>query len=129
MLNDPLANALSNILNQEKIGRKECFINPVSKTIKKVLEVFNSEGYLGTYNEIKDGKGNILQVNLLGNINNCNVIKPRFSIKANNFEKFEKKYLPAKNFGILVVSTPKGIMTHNHAKEIKTGGVLVAYCY
>ena len=39
MMNDPLANALSVILNAEKIGRKECVIKPSSKIIEKVLEI------------------------------------------------------------------------------------------
>ena len=33
MMNDPLANALSTILNAEKIGKKECTIKPSSKII------------------------------------------------------------------------------------------------
>ena len=39
-----------------------------------------------------------------------------------DFEKFEKRYLPAKNFGILIVTTPEGIMTHYEAKERGIGG-------
>jgi len=62
-------------------------------------------------------------------MNNCGVVKPRFSTKCTNFEKWEKRYLPAKDFGIILISTPKGIMTHIEAKEKKLGGRLIAYCY
>ena len=48
---------------------------------------------------------------------------------SNKFEKFERRYLPAKDLGILFVSTPKGIMTHYDAKAKKLGGKLLAYCY
>ena len=44
-------------------------------------------------------------------------------------EKYEKRYLPAKQFGILIISTPKGLMTHVQAMDKKTGGKLIAYCY
>jgi small subunit ribosomal protein S8 len=57
------------------------------------------------------------------------VVKPRYSVKSDNYEKFEKRYLPAKEFGVLVVSTPKGMMSHNDARKNKLGGRLIAYCY
>ena len=89
----------------------------------------NEHRYIGTFEEIEDGKGGILKINLLGNINKCGVVKPRFSTKKNGFEKWEKRYLPAKDFGLLLVSTPKGVITHNEAKTQETGGKLLAYCY
>lgn len=129
MLNDPLAAALSKILNAERVGKKEVLIKPGSTTIKKVLTIMNDHYYLGSFEEIEDGKGGILKVNLLGNINKCGVIKPRFSTKTNEFEKWEKRYLPAKDFGIILISTPQGLITHTLAKEKHTGGKLIAYCY
>lgn len=129
VLNDALANALSVILNNEKANKKECFIKPVSKVIKKVLSIMNEKNYLGSLEEIDDGKGGMLKVNLINKVNKCGAIKPRHSIKQDDFEKFEKRHLPAKDFGILIISTPKGIMTHNEAKEKKIGGKLLAYCY
>ena len=59
----------------------------------------------------------------------CGAIKPNFSVKKDGFEKFEKRYLPAKDFGVLIVSTSQGIMTHVEAKEKKLGGKLIAYVY
>jgi len=129
MLNDNLAAALSKILNAENKSKKEVLIKPISNTIKKILTIMNEHNYLGAFEEIADGKGNFLKVNLLGNLNKCGVIKPRFSTKKNAFEKWEKRYLPAKDFGIIIISTPYGIMTHNQAKEKNTGGKLLAYCY
>lgn len=128
-MNDTLATALSNVLNAEKIGRSECDIKPVSKVIKAVLDIFKKEGFIGAYEEIDDGKGKILKINLLGAINMCGVIKPRFAVSKLNYEKFEKRYLPAKDFGFIIVSTPKGIMTHVEAKEKGLGGRLLAYVH
>ncbi len=129
MLNDPLAAALTKMINAEKVGKKEVVVKPASKMIKKILTIMNEHNFVGTFEEIKDEKGGALKVNLLGNINKCGVIKPRFSTKKNNFEKWEKRYLPAKDFGLIFVSTPQGILTHNLAKEKRTGGKLLAYCY
>ena len=79
--------------------------------------------------EIEDSKGNLLKINLLGKINKVNVIRPQFQIKLDEIEKFEKRYLPAKDFGVIIISTNKGLMTHTEAKEKQIGGKLIAYCY
>lgn len=129
MLNDPLANMMSMMLNFEMVGKSECLIKPVSRIIKEVLKVMKEQGYVGDFKEIEDSRGNYIRLNLTGSINKCGVIKPRYSVKQNNFEKFEMRYLPAKDIGILFVSTPKGIMTHYDAKSKKIGGKLLAYCY
>ena len=129
MLNDTLANALSLILNHEKIGRKECLVNQSSKIIKSVIGIMNEMGYIGSFTEITTSRGNSLRVNLLGNINKCGAIKPRYSVKKAQYEKFEKRYLPAKDFGVLFISTPQGIMVHSESKKKGLGGKLLAFCY
>lgn len=128
-LNDPLANALSSILICEGKGKSECLVKPTSKIIKSVLKIMKENDYIGDFTEIDDGKGNYLKINLIGNINKCGVIKPRYSVKKNNFELFEKRYLLAKDFGLMILSTPLGIMSHYDAKKKSTGGRLLAYCY
>lgn len=129
MLNDTLANAMSLILSSELIGRSECLIKPISKLIKDLLVVMKESNYVGNFKEVIDTRGNYIKLELIGNVNKCGVIKPRYSVKSKNFEKFEKRYLPAKDIGILIVSTPRGIMTHYDAKSKKVGGRLLAYCY
>jgi len=129
MLNDPLANALSKIINSEKIGKDSCMIKPVSSVIKKVFDIMKDKQFIGEYKEIEDSRGNSIKLNLLGKINDCGVIKPRYPIKKDEFEKFEKRFLPAKDFGVIIISTTKGLMTHIEAKKKNIGGVLIAYCY
>ena len=129
MLNDPLANALSKVLNAELAGKKECIIKPYSKLIKAVFKIMQREGYIGEQKEVDDGRGGYLVVNLIGAINKCGAIKPRYDVCLDEFEKFEKRYLPAKDFGFLIVSTSKGLMTHTEAKKVGVGGKLIAFVY
>lgn len=129
MLNDPLANVLAMMNNADQKGMKQCSIKPSSKLILSVLEILNARHYIGSYSVVEDGRGGIVQINLIGAINKCGAIKPRFSVGMGNYEKFETRFLPAKDFGLLVVSTPKGIMTHTEAKAKGFGGRLIAYCY
>jgi small subunit ribosomal protein S8 len=120
---------MSMILNNELIGKSECLIKPVSKVVKELLKVMKKDGYIGDFKVIEDSRGNYIKLTLVGNINKCGVIKPRYSVKNKDFEKFEKRYLPAKDVGILFISTHKGIMTHYDAKSKRIGGRLLAYCY
>ena len=129
MMNDPLANALSVILNAEKIGRKECTIKLSSKIIEKCLEIMKDNQFVGEFKKTESRQGESLKLNLLNNINKCGVIKPRHSVKKDNYEKFEKRFLPAKGFGFLIVSTPEGIMTQKDAEKKKSGGKLLAFVY
>jgi len=128
-LMDPLANALTNIRNNELQVNENCSISPASKLIGQVLSTMQKENYIGEFEYIDDDKAGKFEVELEGNINQCGVIKPRHSVKKDEFEKFEKRYLPAKNFGILIVTTPEGIMTHKEAKKRGIGGRLLAYMY
>jgi small subunit ribosomal protein S8 len=126
-MNDSLANALSSIMNDEKVGKNKSQVGPGSKIIKKVLDVMQKSRYIGDFEEIENG--NLIKINLLGKINKCGVVKPRYSVRQDQFEKFEKRYLLARDMGILIISTPFGIMSHINAKEKKTGGKILAYCY
>ncbi len=128
-LNDPLGNVLSHLHNCEKIGRSECLVKPSSKLIINVLNLIKDKNYIGEFNVIKDGKGNLIKINLLGNINKCGVIKPRFPYKAEELNRFEKRFLPARDFGFIIVSTSKGLMTHKDARDNNLGGKLIAYVY
>jgi len=129
MLNDPLANALAAIKNAERVGKRECIIKPASKLIGRVLKLMQDHGYIEVFEWIDDGKSGIFRVILKGNINDCNVIKPRYSIKKNDFEKWESRYLPAENFGMLIISTNKGILSQYEAKKEGIGGRLLGYVY
>ncbi|AIS31218.1 MULTISPECIES: 30S ribosomal protein S8 [Methanobacterium] len=128
-LMDPLANALTNMRNNEMQGNNKCTISPASKMIGQVLRTMQKEGYIGEFEYVDDDKAGMFTVELEGNINKCGVIKPRHAVKKDEFEKFEKRYLPSKNFGIMIVTTPEGIMTHHEAKERGIGGRLLVYVY
>jgi small subunit ribosomal protein S8 len=126
---DTLANALTTLKNHEALGKKECEISPASKLIGSILKIMQREGFIGNFEFIDDGKSGFYNISLIGKINNCRVIKPRYSVAYDGFLKWEKRYLPAKDFGVLIVSTPHGIVSHHEAKQLHTGGKLLAFIY
>jgi len=128
-LNDPLANVLSHILIEDRKGKRQIVVRNNSRLIKAVLNLLKDNNYLGEIKEIEDGKGGVLEINLLGAINKTGVIKPRYRVAASEYKKFEKRYLPAFGFGLLIVSTNKGMMTQESAVKNNLGGKLIAYVY
>lgn len=129
MLLDPLADAMSTIKNAENVGKAECIIHPASQLIGMTLKVMADLGYIGEFEFIDDGKSGMFKVKLLGRINRCGVIKPRFAARMAELEKWEKRYLPARNFGVLILSTSQGVIAHNDARARGIGGQLLAYVY
>lgn len=128
MLHDLIANALSIIRIAEKAGKAECLARPTSNVLKEILKIMQKHGYIGDFEYVEDGRGGQFKIQLKGRINNCSVIKPRYPVKKDDYEKWEKRFLPAAGIGILIVSTSKGITSHREVKG-KSGGTLIAYVH
>lgn len=128
MRHDLLADMFCIIKNTEDIGRHVC-VTPASNLIDGVLKVMQRHKYIGNYEPIDDGKGGKFKIHLQGRINNCGVVKPRFSIGRTDFRKWEKKFLPADNLGVLILTTSRGILDQKEAEKKKSGGKILGYVY
>src|SRR3989344_1337524 len=128
MRHDLLSDVMSALKNGDQAGKKET-IAPASSLVKDVLMVLQKHGYISEFEHIDDGRGGRFSIKLLGKINDSGAVRPRFSCTLKEYEKFERRFLPAFAFGFIVVSTSKGVMTHTEAKEKKLGGKLLAYIY
>lgn len=128
MLHDPLADAISAIKNAENAGKKECTINKTSKIIVEVLKRMQETGFIEKFEIVEAARGGKIKATLMGKINDCKAIIPRFFVKKDAYEQWEKQYLPAAGVGVLLVSTSKGLVSHRDVRG-KMGGALVAYVY
>ena len=126
---DPLVNALNTIMSHEERRKNECIITPASGLVGQVLRLIQGKGYVGEIEFIDDGRQGKFRVQLFGRINECRAVTPRFKTKVSEMEKWEKRFLPSRNLGTVILSTPQGVMDHNQAKEENVGGVLLAYVY
>jgi len=126
---DTLSNGLTTIMNHEIRNKNECLISPASKLLGRVLRVLQLNGFIGEFEFIEDGRSGKFKIQLLGRINKCGAIKPRYSVVSDGFGNWEKTYLPARNVGLLVVSTPLGVISHREAREKNVGGRLLAFVY
>ncbi len=129
MQQDTLNDAMAVIKNAEQVGKGECVVRPSSKLIGRVLKVMQESGYISQFELVEDGRNRMFRVALSGHINNCGVIRPRYAVKVADLERYEARYLPAQDFGVLILTTTKGVLTHMEAKKDGVGGKLLAFVY
>lgn len=124
-----LADALKTIMNAERKGKRQVMLRPASKVLIKFLKLMQKKGYIGEFEIIDDHRSGKIVVELLGRINKCGVISPRFDVKIKDIEKWVNNILPARQFGYLVFTTTYGIMDHHQAVHKHTGGKIVGFFY
>ncbi|DAC26768.1 MAG TPA: 30S ribosomal protein S8 [Candidatus Thalassarchaeaceae archaeon] len=126
---DPLSDAFVRMYNAEQAGHYKVTVSPASKLLGSMLTIIKDRGYIGEFEKIENGRGGSYTIELIGAINRCGVIKPRYSVKRSDFEKWESRFLPAQDFGVLLMTTNQGVMSHDKAKEARVGGRLLAYIF
>lgn len=124
-----LADALKTIMNAERKGKRQVMLRPASKVLIKFLKLMQKKGYIGEFEIVDDHRSGKIVVELLGRINKCGVISPRFDVKIKDVEQWVNNILPARQFGHLVFTTTYGIMDHHQAVHKHTGGKIVGYFY
>jgi len=129
MQQDLLNDALVALRHADLQGKQVVTLAPVSKLVGEVLRILQANQYIESFTFVANGRGGSYEVKLSRRINSCGVIKPRLSVRARDLEKFESRYLPAQDFGRLVLSTSRGVITQVEAREQKVGGRLLAYVF
>jgi small subunit ribosomal protein S8 len=126
MSQDTVADALNMMRNATKARKEELVITRISNVFIEVLKIMKQKGAIKKYKI--NPKDKSVEVTI-GDLSECKAIKPRFTVQKNEIEKYERRYLPARNVGTMIVSTSKGLMTHDEAEQEGTGGCLIAYFY
>ena len=129
MQQDLLNDALVTLRDAVREGRPHVELAPTSKLIAEVLRLFREHHYIDEFTFVPTGRGGKYDVTLARRINSCGVIKPRIAVSHDLLERYEARYLPAQDFGLLVLSTNRGVVSHQQAREMKIGGRLLAYVF
>jgi small subunit ribosomal protein S8 len=126
MSQDTVADALNMMKNAKKAGKETINIKKISNLLIEILKIMKQKDAIKKYKI--DPKEKSVEITL-GDISNCNAIKPRFTVGKEDIDKYVRRYLPARGIGEMIVSTNKGLMTHEEAIEEGIGGSLIAYFY
>ncbi len=126
MSQDVVADALNMIRNAKRARKESLEIKRISGLLIEVLKIMKQKGAIKRYK--MDIKQKTIEVDI-GDLSECRAVKPRFTVKKTDIEKYRRRFLPARNIGTMIISTNKGLMTHDEAQEKGTGGSLIAYFY
>jgi small subunit ribosomal protein S8 len=126
MSQDIVADALNMMLNAKKAGKESVRINRISNLLIEILKIMKYKGAVKKYKI--DSKRKAIEITL-GDFIECRAVKPRFTVEKEEIEKYKRRYLPARKIGTIIISTNKGLMSHEEAEEKEIGGVLISYFY
>ena len=130
-ITDPIADMLTRIRNANSAKHKTVDI-PASKMKLGIAEILFKEGYIKSYEEIKDDTQGIIRITLKYDEKGTRVIdglkrisKPGLRVYATRDE------LPKvlNGLGIAIISTSKGLKTDKEARELGIGGEVLAYVW
>ncbi|MEK4501631.1 30S ribosomal protein S8 [Bacillus sp. FSL R12-0069] len=131
VMTDPIADMLTRIRNANMVRHEKLEV-PASKTKKEIAELLKREGFIRDVEYIEDNKQGILRIFLKYGANNERVItglkrisKPGLRVYA----KADEVPRVLNGLGIALVSTSKGVMTDKDARQLQTGGEVVAYVW
>lgn len=124
MSQDVVADALNMIRNAIRARKKTVVISRISGLLIEVLKIMKAQGAVKGYKI--NSKDKTMEITL-GDLIECQAVKPRFTVGKDDVEKYMRRYLPARGVGTVVVSTNQGLMTHEEAMEDGMGGCLIAY--
>ena len=128
---DPIADMLTRIRNANSNKFKTVDV-PASNMKKAIAETLLAEGYIKSFEEIKNDNQGVIRISLKYDENGNKVIdglkrisKPGLRIYASKDE------LPRvlNGLGIAIISTSKGIMTDKQARAEGIGGEVLAYVW
>ncbi|MDP2698511.1 30S ribosomal protein S8 [Thalassospira sp.] len=126
-MTDPVGDMLTRIRNGQRVG-KPSVVSPASKLRTGVLDVLQREGYIRGYNinEIRKGVSEIIIE--LKYFEGEGVIKQVDRVSTPGRRVYSKiKDLPKvyNGLGIAVLSTPKGVLSDQEAREQNVGGEIL----
>lgn len=125
MSQDIVADGLNQIMNAKRVEKRELVIRKYSKVLLGLFEMMKGEGYIDY--EV-DEERKVVEVTIL-KLNESRAVKPRYYVGAQDIDKYLRRFLPSRNFGTLVISTNKGMISHKEALKENLGGSVIAYYY
>lgn len=123
-MSDPLADMLTRIRNAQERGKPTARV-PASKLHGRVLDVLKNEGFIRGYEREEKGPGKADLVIELKYAEGTPVIQVLSRVSTPGRRVYSSvRDLPrvANGLGVLVVSTPKGVMSDADARAANVGG-------
>ncbi|HEY3998041.1 MAG TPA: 30S ribosomal protein S8 [Candidatus Xenobia bacterium] len=130
-MTDPIADMLTRIRNANTAFHEQVDV-PASKVKEQIARVLKKEGFVKDFQVIHTGAQGVIRLFLKYGPNRERVIGGLKRISRPGLRVYTSKDRVPRIFGglgVVVVSTPRGIVTGKRAKEMGVGGELLAYVW
>lgn len=132
-MTDPIADLLIRLTNASKRGHAMTTI-PASKLKTNILKVFQSEGFIRSFQEEKVQGHSVLKVELryLGSRDKKSVITGVRRISKPGCRVYVGKQAVPRvmdGLGVAILSTPKGVVTDRESRQLGQGGEVLCYVW
>ena len=130
-ITDPIAYMLTRIRNANSSTHKTVDI-PSSNIKLGIAEILLNEGYIKSYEEIKDDAQGIIRITLKYDAKGTRVIDGLKRISKPGLRVYASKdELPKvlNGLGIAIISTSQGLKTDKQARQLGVGGEVLAYIW
>ncbi len=128
---DPIADLLTRIRNANSSKHKTVDV-PASNIKLGIAEILFKEGYIKSFEEIKDDNQGIIRITLKYDEKGTRVIDGLRRISKPGLRVYaSKEDLPQvlNGLGIAIISTSKGLKTDKEARQLGVGGEVLAYVW
>ena len=122
---------LTRIRNANTAKHTTCDV-PASNMKLAIAKILFDEGYIKSFEEIKDEKQGIIRITLKYDEKGKSVISGLKRISKPGLRVYAgKEDLPQvlNGLGIALISTPKGVLTDKEARKENVGGEVLAYIW
>jgi len=126
MNTDPISDMLTRIRNAYMVG-KETVVVSVSKIKEAILHILKETGYIQNYS--KDGKNFLIELKYKDNKPAVSHIERISKPGRRLYVKKDEIPVVLSGHGVAIISTPKGVVTGEQAKEQGLGGEFIAKVY
>ncbi len=131
LVTDPIADMLTRIRNALQ-AKHDNVIIPASNEKASIAKILLQEGYIASFEEVKDGNKKNILVTLKYDEAGESVIQGLKRISKPGLRVYaQKEKLPKviSGLGIAIISTNKGIVTDKVTRELNVGGEVLAYVW
>lgn len=127
---DPIADMLTRIRNAIMVRKNEIAL-PHSRVKQSVAELLKNNGFISKVSVEDASVGKTLRIVINDELENARITEIQRMSKPGRRFYVKSKDIPAvkRGRGIVIVSTSKGMMTGDEAKQAKLGGELICKVY
>ncbi|MGB9735238.1 MAG: 30S ribosomal protein S8 [bacterium] len=124
---DSISDLLVAIKNAQMRRKKEVFV-PFSNMNNDILRVLKQEGFIGDYDQVTEGGKPKIVIKLIYRKDGKPYIRNIKRISKPSLRKYSgyREITKRKNdYGITVLTTPKGVISNKEARNLKVGGEII----